>query len=262
MGTEEQNETRISEKHEIIDFLYIDKERIDSYVSQIRNGTLRSVVKKQGVSEETLTNGKVNSAVLSGGREYSRGSAEEASEQYDPCHSQIVQLLNDLGIVPLDQLPAKCDGELVMLNANIAIRDIASVKSIMPFFLKHSKTFGLPTWKNDQSMLKVMNEIILQLPDFIGLSVYFDGIQINGTLNARNLTIKHTDIVSNYGTRLPGEWYVLGILDSALEIENMEDKGIDSIDSIIDAYTGAMKSLCSSSVYKIIPILIFRQIKY
>lgn len=87
MGTEEQNETGISEKHEIIDFLYIDAERIDSYVSQIRNGTLRSVVRKQGVSEETLTNGKVNSAVISGYREHSQGSAEEASEQYDPCHS-------------------------------------------------------------------------------------------------------------------------------------------------------------------------------
>lgn len=159
-------------------------------------------------------------------------------------------------------MPVNCDGELVMLNANIAIRDIASVKSIMPIFLKNPKTFGLPTGKNEQSILKVMNEIIFQLPDFIGLSVYFDDIQINGTLNAHNLTIKHTDIVSNYGTRLPGEWYVLGILDSALERENMENNGIDSIDSIIDAYTGAMKSLCSNSVYKIIPILIFRQIKY
>lgn len=48
----------------------------------------------------------------------------------------------------------------------------------------------------------------------------------------------------------------------ASEIEKMAENGIDSIDSIIDAYSGAMKSLCSNSVYKIIPILIFRQIKY
>ena len=67
MGKKEQTRPELSES-QLIDFLYIDKSRVDSLISQIRSGTLRSVTKTIGTSEgsSVSVNGGVP-AVVSGG---------------------------------------------------------------------------------------------------------------------------------------------------------------------------------------------------
>lgn len=66
MGKKEQTRPELSES-QLIDFLYIDKSRVDSLISQIRSGTLRSVTKTIGTSEgsSVSVNGGVP-AVVSG----------------------------------------------------------------------------------------------------------------------------------------------------------------------------------------------------
>lgn len=51
MGQENKTGISISEPAKVIDFLYVDKERCDSFISQLRNGTLRSVTKTLGTNE-------------------------------------------------------------------------------------------------------------------------------------------------------------------------------------------------------------------
>ena len=51
MGNENQTQPEFFEGSALIDFLYVDNERVDSLISQLRNGTLRSVTKTIGTSE-------------------------------------------------------------------------------------------------------------------------------------------------------------------------------------------------------------------
>ena len=48
MGEENKAQSELFESKTLIDFLYIDNERIDSLISQLNHGTLRSVVKTMG----------------------------------------------------------------------------------------------------------------------------------------------------------------------------------------------------------------------
>ena len=50
MGQKDETKPILSESQTLIDFLYIDNERIDSLISQLNHGTLRSVVKTMGTS--------------------------------------------------------------------------------------------------------------------------------------------------------------------------------------------------------------------
>lgn len=116
MGKEDKAQLELSESSSLIDFLYVDKERVDSLISQLRNGTLRSVTKTIGTSEGSFMSGKGNIEVVSGKIGSKNKTKEEASEEYDPYHSQIIGLLNDLSIPPLQSLPSLCSGKLVCIN--------------------------------------------------------------------------------------------------------------------------------------------------
>ena len=93
MGEENKAQSELFESKTLIDFLYIDNERIDSLISQLNHGTLRSVVKTMGTSEGSSASGGVN-APISGKIEHSNLSNETASEIYDPYHSKVLQLLS------------------------------------------------------------------------------------------------------------------------------------------------------------------------
>ena len=148
MGKKEQARPKFPES-QLIDFLYIDKSRVDSLISQIRNGTLRSVTKTTGTSEGSFVSveGGIPS-VLSGKREQSLESLGQAAENYDPYHSQILALLNDLSIAPLVELPEHATGQLVVLNVTVNIRDIRSVKAITPLIVKNRKMLKIPSDRN------------------------------------------------------------------------------------------------------------------
>ena len=81
MGKEEQTRSEFSES-QLIDFLYIDKSRVDSLISQIRNGTLRSVTKTIGTSEGSFVSVEGGiPTVVSGKHEQSQNSLEQAAEK-------------------------------------------------------------------------------------------------------------------------------------------------------------------------------------
>lgn len=260
MGQENEANTEFPEKSSLIDFLYVDKERTDSLISQLRNGTLRSVTKTIGTSGVSSVSGKVNTGILNGTYGKNDKDEESAAEQYDPYHSQLINLLNDLNIVPLEKLPDKCSGNLVLLYAPVTIRDIASIKAILPTITKNQSMFGIAR-KETRNIFKIMNDMIQQMSNSISLSINYRDININGTLKESGLSIKQDDLMRTYGVKLPDKWFTLGILDSTDTFIN-DASQTKSIEDAIDMYASAMNKLYSQALYKIIPVLIFRIIKY
>lgn len=261
MGKENETRLELSESSSLIDFLYVDKERVDSLISQLRNGTLRSVTKTIGTSEGSSVSGKINVEVAAGKITSKQKSKEEAAEEYDPYHSQLIGLLNDLGLAPLKKLPAACSGRLVCIQAPIKIRDLHSIKKMMPFMEKNARLFQIPNDKNIKGMIKIMSSMIQAMDDSIELSIHFDDSLINGTLREGCLSIQQADLNRTYGISLPGQWYVLGILDSQ-PVTTDSSTMPGSIEDAVDACTAAINQLYSHAQYGIVPILIYREIKY
>lgn len=260
MGKEKQTRPEFSES-QLIDFLYIDKSRVDSLISQIRNGTLRSVTKTLGTSEGSSVSVKGSiPSVVSGKHEHSQGSLEQAAEKYDPYHSQILALLNDLSIAPLAELPEHAIGQLVILNATVNIRDIRSIKAVTPIIIKNRRMLKIPSDKNTNEFFRLIEDLVKQMDDAIDLTANFNGHAIKGVLQESSLCLKPADINRTYGVQMPGSWYILGILDSA--VQPTEPSSADSFESAIDAFTNAIRQVYSQPPYTIIPILIYRVITY
>ena len=260
MGKEEQTRSELSES-KLIDFLYIDKSRVDSLISQIRNGTLRSVTKTTGTSEGSSVSAEgCIPPIASGNYGHTSKSHINAAENYDPYHSQILNLLNDLMIEPLDVLPEHSIGRLVILNATINIRDIRSIKAITPLIIKNKKLLKIPSDRNTNEFFRLVDDLVKQMDDAIDLTVSFNGDSVKGVLQESSLCIKPADINRTYGVQMPGSWYILGILDSV--VQPINPPSAESFESAIDAFTNAIRQIYSQPPFTIIPILIYRAITY
>jgi hypothetical protein len=260
MGKENETQSGFSETTSLIDFLYIDEARVDSLISQLRNGTLRSVTRTVGTSEGSSLSGKGNLQIASGKIKHENKSKESAAEKYDPYHNKIIQLLQDLSLSVQDSIEGIYSGRLVNLRGKVRIRDIQSIKALFPLMLKNQKLFGVT--KAIVQTLKGISDFVQVLNDSIELSVELqDGIRISGNLKENGLSVRQADLARTYGAELPGEWYVMGILDYTPR-QNRAFTGpkIQSIENIIDQYTDTVRALYSESAYSIIPVLIFREI--
>lgn len=100
MGKDNLDQQQPSEpiqiKPELVDFLYIDSERVDSFISQIKNGTLRSVSKTNATLQGSSSNAGVeaNIKILKGsiGAKEQIDNSVSSTENYDPFHKQVIDL--------------------------------------------------------------------------------------------------------------------------------------------------------------------------
>lgn len=262
MGKENETQSGLSETTPLIDFLYVDEARVDSLISQLRNGTLRSVTKTVGTSEGSYIAGKGDLQVIGGQIRHESTSSGSAAENYDPFHNKIIQLLQDLSLPVQDSISGEISGRLMNLIGKVRIRDMQSAKALFPLILKNQKLFGLS--KAAASPIKGVSDFIQAMSNSIELSMNLqNGVRISGNLKENGLTIRQTDLARTYGAELPGKWYVMGILDYTPFPNTAEEPtaAIQSIENIVDQYTDALRKLYSESNYSIIPILIFRTIE-
>lgn len=259
MGQKDKTKSSIPETTQILDFLYIDKERADSFISQLRNGTLRSVTKTTGTSESSSISMKGNAAVVNGEYKHDQKTDANAAEQYDPYHNQLINLLNDLNIQPLDNLPVDAEGQLVLLLGTIAIRDAETMRSLLHVLSKNKNMLGSQFDRNTRSIIKMITDTLDQLPDTISFSMKFQNTMITGVLKESALAIQKSDLMRIYGAHMPGKWYVLGIIDHIAANDELPTTP-GSIEDAIDICSNATNQLFASSEYKIIPILVFRPI--
>ena len=110
-----------------------------------------------------------------------------------------------------------------------------------------------------------MDELIQLLPNSISIGIELEDKNIiSGTLNPSGLKINKTDIVQQYGSTLPGSWFIFGIFDYSQsdavnsDIKFSPTEGI--ISNLSDKYSNTLNSLCSSGPYKIIPVIIYRAV--
>lgn len=267
MGQTNDNQHQSSEsiqtKTELVDFLYIDLQRVDSFVSQLKNGTLRSVSKTNSTLQGSSNTGKltVDAKLIKG----SLGGAEQtdntvsSTENYDPFHKQVIDLLTSLEcdeINPNESTEAK----LGFVTGNIVIRNLSIFTDIIPVVFKHKNVFGVLD-KSAKENINAMTDLINAAPSTIDLTVSTDsGDKISGTIIEEYLNIPMGSILKNYGTSLPGRWTVIGIFDTSIPNPIPDTDSQATVESMVDKYSETLNNFFASSTTKVIPLIIFRVI--
>ncbi|MCH4095040.1 MAG: hypothetical protein LKE88_00100 [Acidaminococcus provencensis] len=121
-----KQKTSITEKS-LIDFLYVDETRVDSLISQLRDGTPRSVVKMVEDSTGSTKSGKADAKLVAAEYKSENTATKSAEENYDPFHNKIIQLLHDLSLPIQKTLNEPFSKKLVILNGTIKIRDLLNI---------------------------------------------------------------------------------------------------------------------------------------
>lgn len=260
MGNQESTEINISEEKGLIDFLYIDKGKVDSFLSQIQKGALRSVKKTNDITRGSSFSGEGGiPTVAKGVINKSNNDKNALEEQYDPYHSQLLELLDFLDLPLFTTVPQDYNAKIVLLETHVSIRNLDTIKKTIPLFKNNKKLLGISPseFKAMDATMKLVEDLLGLMPLSIDLELTFEsGEIINGPLKESGLSIKSDDLFRSYGTQLPGTWYTLGILDK--RIKPIPSAANQSLNSMIDLIASSMSDLYVRSPLQISPILIFR----
>ncbi|WP_341268752.1 hypothetical protein [Morganella morganii] len=222
---------------------------------------------------------------------------DECSESFELTHDatwslplQLLDLLHAHNLMTFGTSGSRL-GSLSLISGNIVIFDVSTMKKSLPFFANYlalqrkriSPTLP-PKAKSSKKSPNTADDIevadgvtvgiIKDFLDVIPTQIQVDFYEVGGSqswmsLNPEWLTINPTDLALKYGSNLPGQWNVLGIVDAMpdyLVDTNSEPFIRDEDNEMKSGVYGMIDQLRtmfgrSDTKYGITPLLIFRKIE-
>lgn len=258
MASTTESENHIMQEISLIDILYKDEYRIDSYLAQVMKGVLKRR-KLQEINTQTDTKEMSGSITILKGSFRDVGTSTVMEEnRLIPHDHNVITLLELLDMEPQEILSDDCVGRLICLKGRLAVRDFRKFTEIIPVMTKNNKLFGID--KNKANALKdIFDAISKIIPMNVEAEVILkDNSIVRGILKEDYLLMDYRDIIATHGTQLPGIWCTVGILDSLKKVVHPTKP------------TGFRKSMDEFSViaetlyregnpkYTVTPFLIFR----
>lgn len=256
MGKETEKEMESQEENIIIDVLYKDSYRINSFLAQLAEGVIQNIKKQQSVSNDV--NKKIGSDIKVLKGEVDSKTIEQRLLEYtiDQHDSKILKLLDLLDLDELEELPTLADAKLVHLSGQISIRNLKAMSEIFPIMTKNTSLFGIN--KAASKNIKQLEAILKIIPLNIEMDLYLKNNKtLHGILKEEYLLSSYNNIVATYGTNLPYKWHVIGILNN----KNHENTcNTSSIRIALDTMNTVVNNFISEGCanYSFIPILIFK----
>lgn len=263
MESTQAAESSFSPIKEVLDFLYIDEDRVNSLISQINNGTLKEVNQTITATSTTKEQIKFGPNIVNKTDQETNASTSSALRKFDPYHAQLIELLNNLSIPITDKIPSKILGKLILIKAIIRIRDSKNIKTYLSIF----------DAKGDPFKLKIQNDKLIKIKQAVNLwtNLRNDAVTLTakcadeymtGILNPKYLKIRSSDLNLLYTETLPGDWLILGIADTIAQTPvyiKGDDKAV-SIDQALTELNRAFNTINEIGKNTIIPIMIFRPV--
>lgn len=250
MEEETKPEMETEQEVPLIDILYKDSYRIDSFIAQLTEGVIRSKKYLENSSKEKSSLVRFNAKLISGDRN-TKTSANNSTEANVEEHDyNILKLLEILNLDELSYLPSIANAQLVHLTGRISIRNMKAFAEMLPAF---SKTKQIPNAKNFKDIIPLMKFIPLNIEMTLQMN---SNEVLNGILKEEYLLSSYENISATYGINLPNTWHVIGILDTN---ENIDQINKTQLQTALDIYSLSMKQLQpNNGRYNFVPILIFR----
>lgn len=283
----------------VYDFLYQDVRRVGSILSQfVESGHLQGI-KQINAKEESEhldvggnlgADAKVVRAQGQLSRRAGSGTKDGMERTYDPIWTNAIDLLtflNERDMLQRDVRQAHT-GQFVMAKGTLGIIDLALLQTIwgIPIFrdlaeraltpgLQKSHTQGSQSQNQSKSdatkVGKGSLDLISKLPHSIQARLATDdGSLLYCPIQADGLTITSTDLILKNGTFVPGEWGMLGILDSFADTVEAEvakrasevlGLSANPFTRILEAMTPLVRNLGRpADALGITPLLIFREV--
>lgn len=265
MESSEPKTDMVSEKEaRLIDFLYKDTYRIDSYLAQITNGILHDVRLKNQTSQDSsfTMEGNVKIARISKtGKELTEYLTEQ---EINPHDHNVIELIDALDLPPLPDIPVEASGQLVHLQGYMSIRDYQTLADLVPFITKNHRLFNLAdSNKSISEICKIFTALKKIVPLNLEVELMLDsGKSIRGILKKEYLLSNPEDILVSYGTHMPGKWHIIGILDHNAPTAPKDVKHSSSLRNGLDEMAKACKVFYESEQGSstIMPLVIFREL--
>lgn len=257
---------------DLIEFLYKDKNYIDSFYSQIFQGDIQKVT-KNSTEKQMLTN-KLEGGiptVVKGALQSNEENSEGISQEINPHDSKILKLFSEIEVKMCENIgQSKTNG----LNKFHGILNIVDY-DIMKERFANLSTSGLlaiglnqPNIKNDA--LDKIEQLGMPIENLMNamLKMYQSGCDMVLTLRNKEkllvplerefLTMNSYDIHRVFGERLPGEWIVVGVLNCV----NKLNQG-NALSAMLQQLEGVIKTAFEEGTYEYVlkPIAIYRRLK-
>lgn len=266
----------------LFDFIYIDKVRLYSLVSQLNNSgiTTQQIIQlgSKDVIKDTkkITDAKsatgsiptVATGTLSNTRESNEENANEThqNDQHTINTEYLIPLKLVEGLVKSNLALKKIDtkhGQLIYFKGNMNIRDTSLLKVLYEPLLKIGELSVEPVGNN--MSLGSIFEIVKLLPHTINMTMDTQQGTAWATLKPDYLLIDTADWLLKHGANIAGEWHCLAILDRKPADDTNNPKfqsATDSMNAVFDSFFPEMSNLIGlpKNCFAVTPIAIFREL--
>lgn len=200
MALSEQNENGVIEQVSLIDILYKDEYRVESYVAQMMHGLL----KRKKIQDSNV---QANTEKISGGflpiisGDYTKNDQNLTLEEFNiiPHDHNVIFLLDKLDLSPIELFnDEEIIGRLVWLKCRVAIRDFGKFNEFIPTISKNAKLFNAS--KQQAEDLKKKFTVISKItPLNIEVECFLmDNSVVRGILKEEYLLTAYQDVVTMY----------------------------------------------------------------
>lgn len=261
MGRRNQEEEKV-----VVDFLYKDNELVNSFYSQLFLGNTTMVKKNQGRSEKVSGDVKAGIGPINGTTSAEKDTYKDMTETIIPHDYKIIQLLEELDLIPNDKIENLKPGSIVSIRGELTFRDYDCLNKLIPFmaetdFIAELNKTLAPNMKGKKKI--TYRSLLTQMLKLIPYGLEFELVTDNEEfatciLNENSLSIKPNDMNRAYGPKIPSIWNVVGIIDYP---EKLKKKSKSQIKSSLDEITQAFSTmLLDTAMPTIKPIVIYRKI--
>ncbi|MCP1242889.1 hypothetical protein GOB86_09295 [Acetobacter lambici] len=265
----------------LYDILYADRARLSSYLAQIDpNGVIT------GYKTSTTDGSSVGSelgggvpTVASAKARYSIENKDLAERTFDPAAALPIEVMNRLdenGYIHRDLKNVPIGG-LLLVKGRFALRDFSQFPAFWPLMKKILPFKDLATNANNQFSKKTISvndieslfkSLLEDIPQPVQLTFETSKEYLWSTLAEEGFATSPIDIFLKHKGIIPGEWYILAIVDGhPISTENADDASIpdsfgESLGIPFHQLAQDMRSLFGrpDNNYGVSPLVIFRQV--
>lgn len=263
----------------LFDILYADRERLTLYLSQIDPNGVITGFKTSSVDGSSMAS-DIKGSVGIGSFAYNGKTNNQDSQErsYDPAAALPIQVLNGLdekNFIHRDITKTPI-GSLILSSGSLSLFDTSFALTLWPFIQKKMDFRAMAQGANDASkghgekitvkdMTEIVKSIIEKIPQPIHM-ILSNKDKIWGTLTDSGFMSPPNDLFLKHKNIIPGEWYVLGILDTLNETSEVDADGLQTfagglLRGVQDLF-GHMISMFGrpDDAYGITPLIIFREV--
>ena len=262
-----------TEKNVVIDFLYKDIDLINSFYSQLFGGNLTKISKTEVAADEVSNEMKASITVLSGKSNSKKSTNRNMQKEFDPLDTKIIDFLESLNL-PETNLSSSKNNSIVSVKGSTLLRSFEILNKLIPMICEGNLVpeFNVPFNENAKGKNRnfTNGKFLSKLLDVMPYGLELELKTNNGecascVLKDKFLTISSTDLLRVYGSNLPGEWTVVGIIDESIKSDQQNNNIVSNNDfkNLIDSANQAITILLGEGTKKIIrPIVIYREVYY